>query len=57
MLAFLPDLTAMLQAVPTSANEGQAAQLLLGTSYFWENVRGLFLNYFLKDWDTLYDRV
>ena len=23
-------------------------------SYFWEKVRGLFLNYFLKDWETLY---
>ena len=24
---------------------------------FWEKVRGLFLNYFLKDWETLYDCV
>ena len=24
------------------------------SSYFWEKVRGLFLNYFLKDWETLY---
>ena len=24
------------------------------TLYFWEKVRGLFLNYFLKDWETLY---
>ena len=23
------------------------------SSYFWEKVRGLFLNYFLKDWETL----
>ena len=27
------------------------------SSYFWEKVRGLFLNYFLKDWETLYDCV
>ena len=25
--------------------------------YFWEKVRALFLDYFLKDWETLYDRV
>ena len=24
------------------------------SSYFREKVRGLFLNYFLKDWETLY---
>ena len=22
--------------------------------YFWEKMRGLFLNYLLKDWETLY---
>ena len=31
----------------------QAQMKARRSSYFWEKVRGLFLNYFLKDWETL----
>ena len=50
MLAFLID-----QIQQRCCKLFQQAQMKAKrSSYFWEKVRGLFLNYFLKDWETLY---